>query len=86
VGYSQTTPDFRKIFGGEQSSGSAVATSKTFEHVISATIIARITLRVCYFGSQTCVTVQVPGYGHQQASLGLSPGQPGFRYQYTEQF
>jgi hypothetical protein len=92
-------PDFRKIFSGAQSSlrsedgkekasSSNGATPKLFEHIISAKNHCALTirLRVCYRGSQTCMPLEVPPYGHQQAILGMSSSGPDFRYQYTEQF
>ena len=80
--YSRAKTDFGKIFGaGPQATAS-------FEHFISAQnhCSQTIRLRVCYHGSQNCVPMDVPPYGRQQASLGVAPGMPGFRYQYTEQF
>ena len=90
---SHQKTDFRKIFGaGQTSSGNnseqGVNSTKLFEHIISAENHCgqTIKLRVCYYGSQNCIPLDVPGYGHQQASLGVAPGMPGFRYQYIEQF
>ena len=98
--YSLPKTDFRKIFGGGQTpqgsekdkgqnpSASGQDKSKNFEHIVSAQnhCSQTIRLRVCYLGSQDCVPLDVPGYGHQQASLGIAAGMPGFRYQYIEQF
>jgi hypothetical protein len=100
--YSHAKTDFRKIFGGGQppqgsekdkgqsssASGQGDDKSKNFEHIVSAQnhCSQTIRLRVCYLGSQNCVPLDVPGHGHQQASLGIASGMPGFRYQYIEQF
>jgi len=99
--YSLAKTDFRKIFGGGQTpqaekdkgassgaGGQGDYKSKNFEHIVSAQnhCSQTVRLRVCYLGSQDCVPLDVPGYGHQQASLGIAAGTPSFRYQYIEQF
>jgi hypothetical protein len=86
--FSLPKTDFRKIFGAGQTPQASDNTSKLFEHMISAQNHCSqiIRLRVCYYGSETCVAVDVPPFDHQQASLGVARGMPGFRYQYTEQF
>ncbi len=96
---SHVPPDFRKIFSPERSAyrsedvkdkndSSESVAPKLFEHVISADNHCALTikLRVCYYGSLTCVPLDVPGYGRQRTILGVSSGGPDFRYQYTEQF
>jgi hypothetical protein len=82
--YSLPKTDFRKIFGAEQKPLASVE----YEHFVTAKnhCSQTIKLKVCYFDSNSCVTVDVASYGNQRASLGTSPGMPGFRYQYTEQF
>jgi hypothetical protein len=85
--HSLPKADFRKIFGGEQTSNGTDIKLKTFEHIISAHNHCGLTvrLRVCYYGSQNCVPLDVPGHDDGQVSLGISP-ESGFHYQYTEQF
>lgn len=99
--YSLPKIDFRKIFGaeGSEAEGSeedegqnASASkqgnqSKIFEHMISAQNRCgqSIKLKICYYDLQDCVTVDVPGHGKEQASLGAASGM-SFRYQYNEQF
>ena len=82
--YSLPKTDFGKIFGAEQRPPASVE----YEHFVTAKnrCSQTIKLKVCYFESNSCVTVNLAGYGNQRASLGLSPGARGFRYQYTEQF
>lgn len=82
--YSLPKADFRRIFGAEQKPSASV----DYEQFVTAKnhCSQTIKLKVCYFGSQSCVTIDVAGYGDQRASLGISPGMRGFRYQYTEQF
>jgi hypothetical protein len=93
--FSLRKTDFRKIFdpkvstldpGTDQTQNRQ--SGNLFEHIISAENHCghTIKLKVCYYGSQTCLPVDVPGYGHQRASLGTYPAMPDFRYQYTEQF
>lgn len=45
-----------------------------------------IKLTVCYYGSHSCVPVEVPPYGKREALLGFFPTQAEFRYEYLEQF
>jgi hypothetical protein len=44
-----------------------------------------IKLKVCYYGSPSCLPLDVPPYGRRETLLGLFPMKE-FRYQYTEQF
>jgi hypothetical protein len=85
--HSLPKADFRKLFGGGQTSDGTDIKLKTFEHIISAHNHCGLTvrLRVCYYGSQNCVPLDVPGHDDGQVSLGISP-ESGFHYQYTEQF
>ena len=85
--YSLPKIDFRKIFSGGQSEQGDKA-PKMFEHMITAQnrCSQTIKLKVCYYDSQSCITVDVPSHSDQQASLGVASGMPNFRYQYTEQF
>jgi hypothetical protein len=85
--HSLPKTDFRKIFSGGQTSDGTDIKLKTFEHIISAHNHCALTvrLRVCYYGSQNCLPLDVPGHDDGQASLGISP-ESGFHYQYTEQF
>jgi hypothetical protein len=89
AGYSLPRTDFAKIFRGPDAPDSAEGgKAKVYEHIISAEnrCSQAIRLHVCYYGSQSCVAIKVAGHDHEQASLGVSSGIPGFRYQYTEQF
>ena len=87
--HSLPKTDFRKIFGGGQTSDDdqGGVKPKTFEHIVSGHNRCAITVRlkVCYYGSLNCVPLDVPGHDDGQASLGISP-ESGFHYQYTEQF
>jgi hypothetical protein len=61
---------------------------KILEHIISAknNCSQTVKLKVCYYGTQDCVPVDLPSYGHKETSMGIYPGMQDFRYQYTEQF
>ncbi len=83
--YSHQQPNSREIFDPTLTPRSS---SNIFEHFISAQnhCSQPVKLKVCYYGSQSCVVVDVPGYGRQEALLGVYPTLPDFRYQYVEQF
>jgi hypothetical protein len=65
-----------------------VVNTKMFDQTIIADnhCSALIKLKVCYYGSQTCLPVEVPPYGRKETLLGFFPAMKEFRYQYTEQF
>jgi len=45
-----------------------------------------IKVRVCYFGSESCVDVEVPALQRKDAVLGIRPQSQYFRYSYKEKF
>ncbi|MDP2296014.1 MAG: hypothetical protein Q8M24_11205 [Pseudolabrys sp.] len=45
-----------------------------------------IKVRVCYFGSESCVDVEVPGRQRKDAVLGIRPNSQYFRYSFKEKF
>ena len=45
-----------------------------------------IKLRVCYFGSQDCIPLDVPPWGRKDSVLGIYPALPDFRFEAREQF
>jgi hypothetical protein len=81
--YSHPKTDFGKIFGAEHK----IFASDEYEHMVTARnhCSQMIKLKVCYSDTRNCVMVDLPSYGNQRASLGISLDQE-FRYQYTEQF
>ena len=87
TGFSLEKTDFRAVFGGQASELEQKGV-KHFENFISAQnhCSRPIKLRVCYYASQDCVPIDVPGYDNRRISLGFSGGTRRFRYQYTEQF
>jgi hypothetical protein len=59
-----------------------------FEHLIlvSSNCSQPIKLQVCYYHTQHCTLVVVPGYARKEATLGIMPGMKDFRFEYREQF
>jgi hypothetical protein len=45
-----------------------------------------IKMQVCYYQSQHCAPLEVPGYGRKEATLGIMPAMKEFRFEYREQF
>ncbi len=46
----------------------------------------QIALRVCYYESEDCVPMDVPGGERKEAVLGSSPSATGFRFEFREKF
>jgi len=61
---------------------------KIFTHVIFASngCSQPIKIQVCYYKSQHCIPVDVPGYGRKEAVLGILPAMKDFRFEYREHF
>ena len=59
-----------------------------FDHLIhiSSNCSLPIKLQVCYYHTQHCTLVVVPGYGRKEATLGIMPAMKDFRFEYREQF
>jgi hypothetical protein len=59
-----------------------------FDHVIDTTNSCPLKLRlqVCYYKSQQCVWMEVPGRDHKEALLGTLPSIRDFRFEFREQF
>jgi hypothetical protein len=59
-----------------------------FDHVITAAngCSQVIKMQVCYYKSQSCVSVTLSSYGRKEAVLGVFPSLKEFRYEYREQF
>jgi hypothetical protein len=73
-----------ELFGNAQ----PLATNKrVFYHLVRANnnCSQRIMLQVCYYQTDTCTNLQVPGYGRTEATLGIMPATPSFRFEYREQ-
>jgi hypothetical protein len=46
----------------------------------------RIALQVCYYQSQDCIPVEVPGGERKEAILGTLPASKDFRFEFREKF
>jgi hypothetical protein len=59
-----------------------------YDHVIDATNSCpqRITIRVCYYQTQNCVPLEIPGGERKQAILGTLPAVKEFRFEFVERF
>jgi hypothetical protein len=44
----------------------------------------RIAMQVCYYQSEDCIPMDVPGYGRKEAILGTLPSTTGFRFEFRE--
>ena len=61
---------------------------KLYDHVINVTnsCAQRIALRICYYRSQECISVEIPGNEHKEAILGTLPSVKDFRFEFREKF
>jgi hypothetical protein len=59
-----------------------------FDHVVTVqnNCPQRIALSVCYYHSQECVPVEVPGHERKETILGTLPAQKDFRFEFREKF
>ena len=59
-----------------------------YDHVISVKndCAERIALQVCYYQSDDCINMQVPGDETKEAILGTLPMTPTFRFEFREKF
>jgi hypothetical protein len=59
-----------------------------YDHLISITNSCpmRIKVRVCYYQSDHCVSMDIPSYERREEVLGVFPRLKDFRYEYKELF
>lgn len=59
-----------------------------YDHVIAAAnkCPQRITVQVCYYNSQDCISMEVPGNERKEAVLGAMPSVKDFRFEFREKF
>jgi hypothetical protein len=74
-----------------QSSGSATplaSNPRIQNHLVSLDnhCPAQIKAKVCYYGTDECTDVAVPGYSHREQVIGVFPAIQQFRYEVKEQF
>jgi hypothetical protein len=65
-----------------------VANREVYDHVITVTnnCPQRIALQICYYRSQDCISVEVPGGERKETILGTLPAVKDFRYEFREKF
>jgi hypothetical protein len=65
-----------------------VINPKIYTHMIEASndCSQSIKLQVCYYQSQQCVPLDVPGYGRKEVVLGIMPAMDQFQFEYRELF
>jgi hypothetical protein len=73
-----------ELFGAAQPLAS---NKRVFYHLVRANnnCSQRIMLQVCYYQTETCSNLEVPGYGRTEATLGIMPATSAFRFEYREQ-
>jgi len=59
-----------------------------FDHLITATnsCIKPIKMRVCYYRTQHCVAMELPGRSRKEAVLGIMPTIKDFKFEFRERF
>ena len=59
-----------------------------YDHIITAVnhCPQRIAIQVCYYESQECIPIDVPGDEQKQAVLGTMPAEKDFRFEFREKF
>jgi len=61
---------------------------KLYDHVINVTnsCAQRIALQICYYRSQECISMEIPGGERKEAILGTLPSVKDFRFEFREKF
>jgi hypothetical protein len=59
-----------------------------FDHVITVAnhCAQQISIKVCYYQSQDCISVEIPGGENKEAILGIMPSMKDFRFDFREKF
>lgn len=62
--------------------------SNLYDHVISVknNCAQRIVIQVCYYNTEDCLPVDIPGGERKEAILGTMPSMPDFRFEFREKF
>lgn len=65
-----------------------LANAEIYDNIVSIKnqCAQRIMVKVCYFGSDGCIDVEVPAFQRKDAILGVRPQSQFFRYSYKEKF
>jgi hypothetical protein len=64
------------------------AVSNLYDHVIAVknNCALRISIQVCYYNTQNCLPVEIPGGERKEAILGTMPSTKDFRFEFREKF
>jgi len=59
-----------------------------YDHVITAvnSCPQRISMRVCYYQTQDCISMEIPGGERKEATLGTLPSAKDFGFEFREKF
>jgi hypothetical protein len=59
-----------------------------YDHVIAIknNCAQRIAIQVCYYNTQDCLPVEIPGGERKEAVLGTMPSMTDFRFEFREKF
>jgi hypothetical protein len=70
----------------EAASRAHVINPNVYDHVVSVEnkCLQRIKLQVCYYGTDHCIDVDVPGMQRKDVVLGIFPSLKFFRFSYRE--
>jgi hypothetical protein len=62
--------------------------SNLYDHVVTVTnnCPQRISIQVCYYNTQNCLPVEIPGGERKEAILGTMPSTKDFRFEFREKF
>lgn len=65
-----------------------ISGSNLYDHVVNAinNCPQRIAMQVCYYHSDECVPVDIPGHEHKEVILGSLPSAKDFRFEFREKF
>jgi hypothetical protein len=83
-----TGPTGKPCLALEASAKAQAINKDIYEHWIGATNSCgqHIKVKVCYYGSEDCIVMDVPPWGRQDSVLGIYPALKDFRYEAKEQF
>ena len=63
-------------------------TSNLYDHVITVknNCAQRLQIQVCYYNTQDCIPIEIPGGERKEAILGTMPVTKDFRFEFKEKF
>lgn len=62
--------------------------SNLYDHVITVknNCAQRIQIQACYYNTQDCIPIEIPGGERKEAILGTMPATKNFRFEFREKF